>query len=122
MSGIPDNKNRILIVDDNKCIRDIVSKILSGMGYEVAEAGDGKEGLGLFLHSPFNLVITDLSIPGVDGISLALSVKENSPQTPVILMTGNTSDAIEGDHVDCIMYKPFTLGDLEKKVQTYLSR
>ena len=49
------------------------------MGYEVAEVLDGREGLGLFLRSPFNLVITDLSIPEGDGISPAFSIKEKSP-------------------------------------------
>ena len=82
------------------------------MGYEVAETLDGKEGLGLFLHRPFNLVITDLSIPEGDGMSLAVSIKEKSPQTPIILMTGHTSDTIKEGAVDCVMHKPFALADL----------
>ena len=122
MSGLTDSKDRILIVDDNKLIRDIVSKILAHMGYEVAEAKDSREGLGLFLHTPFNLVITDLSIPDGDGISLASSIKKKSPHTPVILMTGHSSDTIERGPVDCIMHKPFTWVDLEKTVQMFLSR
>ena len=122
MNGLADSKDRILIVDDNKQIREIVSKTLAHMGYEVAEAKDSREGLGLFLHSSFNLVITDLSIPDGDGISLAYSIKEQSPPTPVILMTGHTSETIEEGPVNCVMHKPFALVDLEKTVQMLLSK
>ena len=122
MNGLQDSKDRILIVDDNKQIREIVSKILAYLGYDVAEAKDGKEGFGLFLHRPFNLVITDLSIPEGDGMSLAFSIKKKSPQTPVILMTGHPSETIEKGPVDCIMHKPFTWVDLEKTVQMFLSK
>ena len=122
MNGLPDAKDRILIVDDKKDIRDIVSKILVHMGYEVAKAKDGKEGLGLFLHRPFNLVITDLSIPEGDGMSFAYSIKKQSPHTPVILMTGHASETIEKGPVDCIMHKPFTWMDLEKTVQMFLGK
>jgi DNA-binding NtrC family response regulator len=122
MNGSPDAKDRILIVDDKKDIRDIVSKILVHMGYEVAKAKDGKEGLGLFLQSPFNLVITDLSIPEGDGMSFAYSIKKQSPHTPVILMTGHTSYTIEKGPVDCIMHKPFTWMDLEKTVKMFLGK
>jgi DNA-binding NtrC family response regulator len=78
--------------------------------------------LGLFLHSPFNLVITDLRLPEVGGMSLAFSVKEKSPHNPVILIKGNTSDTVEEGLVDCVMHKPFTLVDLEKTVQMFLSK
>ena len=73
--------------------------------------------------SPQSLKLrTDLSILEVAGMSLAFSVKEKSPHTPVILITGNTSDTVEGGPVDCVMHKPFTLVDLEKTVQMFLSK
>ena len=122
MNGLEKRKDRILIVDDDKEIRDIVSKLLADMGHEVVEASNGEEGLGLFLHSPFDLVITDLNMPEVDGLTLAFSIKERSPPTPVILITGHALDAVQGDPVDFVMHKPFTLVDLEQKVQMFLRR
>jgi len=75
--------NRILIVDDAKTIRNILSKMLSFMGFEVAVASSGNEGLNLFLKNSFDLVLTDLQMPGIDGWTLAFNIKEESPNTPV---------------------------------------
>jgi CheY-like chemotaxis protein len=120
MIAMPNSKYRILIVDDNKEIRNTVSKVLVFMGYEVVVASNGKEGLRLFLHSPFNLVITDLSMPELDGLTLASSIKERSPHTAVILMTGSKLENTQGRSVDLVLVKPFSLVDLGQKVQVFL--
>jgi DNA-binding NtrC family response regulator len=120
MAGLPDGRERILLVDDEKDIRDIVSMLLTDIGYEVVSAGDGKKGLGLFLDSPFNLVITDLDMPEVDGLTLASSIKERSPGTPVILITGNGFEAGQGGPFDFVMHKPFSLADLKQTTQMFV--
>jgi CheY-like chemotaxis protein len=122
MSTLASNKYRILIVHDQKEVRDIVSKLLEYMGYEVVAASNGREGLSLFLNSQFNLVITDLSMPEVDGLTLAQLIKERSPHTPVVLITGNALDSLEEGRVDFVMQKPFTLVDLENTAQMFLCR
>jgi CheY-like chemotaxis protein len=116
------NKDRILLVDDDKQIRNIVSEFLSDIGYEVLSAGDGKEGMNVFLDSAFNLVITDLDMPKVDGLTFASYIKEKSPRIPVVLITGGGFEgAGREDPVDFVMHKPFALLDLKDTVQRFLS-
>jgi len=77
-----------------KSIQDVVSRILDFMGFEVALAGNGVEALSLFLKNPFDLVLTDLEMPIMDGWSLTHCIKERSPNTPVVLMTGGDRETV----------------------------
>lgn len=116
--------NKILIVDDSKEIRDILSKMLSLMGFEAAVASNGNEALNLFLTNSFDLVLTDLEMPDLDGWTLALHIKDKSPNTPVVLITGSEKEAVmerlEGSCIDSILFKPFMLEDIQKTVQIML--
>ncbi len=121
MEGLAERKiPRILVVDDTKAIRDILSKILSFMGYEVVVASSGNEGLNRFLKHSFELVLTDFNMPGIDGYTLALRIKDKSPNTPVVLITGSEEvvvmERLKGGCVDHIMLKPFHLEDIEEIV------
>jgi len=116
---------RILVADDNKAIRDVVSQLLEFIGYEVALAINGIEALAVFLKSTFDLVLTDLEMPAMDGLSLAGHIKERSPSTPVILLTGADRETVlkkvERGPVDSVIFKPFTLEDLQRTVQGALA-
>jgi two-component system capsular synthesis sensor histidine kinase RcsC len=121
MEGLAERKiPRILVVDDTKAIRDILSKILSFMGYEVVVASSGNEGLNRFLKHSFELVLTDFNMPGIDGYTLALRIKDKSPNTPVVLITGSEEEVVmerlKGCCVDCVMFKPFHLDEIEEIV------
>ena len=85
---------RILVADDNKVVQDLVSEFLEFLGYEVAHAINGIEALAIFLAGTFDLVLTDLEMPVMDGLKLAGRIKERSPNTPVILLTGEDSDTV----------------------------
>ena len=115
---------RALVVDDQQDIRDILSDILAAMGFEVAVAHSGNEGLNTFLRTSFDLVLTDLKMPGMDGWSLALRIKEESSATPVVLMTGEAKevvrDKLKGNCIDFIMFKPLRLKDIQKTVRAVL--
>ena len=116
--------NKILIVDDSKDIRDILSKVLSLMGFEAAVASNGNEALNLFLTNSFDLVLTDLEMPDLDGWTLALHIKDKSPNTPVVMITGLEKKAVmerlKGSCIDSILFKPFMLEDIQKTVQIML--
>lgn len=116
--------NKILIVDDSKDIRDILSKVLSLMGFEAAVASNGNEALNLFLTNSFDLVLTDLEMPDLDGWTLALHIKDKSPNTPVVMITGSEKEAVmerlKGSCIDSILFKPFMLEDIQKTVQIML--
>ena len=116
---------RILVAEDNKSIRDVVSMFLDFMGFEVALAGNGVEALSLFLKNSFDLVLTDLEMPIMDGWSLSHCIKERSPNTPVVLMTGADRETVwkkvERGSVDSVIFKPFMLEDFKKTVQGALA-
>ena len=116
---------RILLADDNKAIRDLVSGFLEFIGYEVALAINGMEALAVFLRSTFDLVLTDYEMPAMDGLSLAGHIKTRSPNTPVILLTGADRETVmkkvEKGPVDSVLFKPFMLEDLQKTVQNALA-
>jgi CheY-like chemotaxis protein len=111
---------RILVADDNRTIRNAISTFLGFMGFEVALAGTGIEALAAFLESSFDLVLTDLQMPAMDGLSLARHIKERSPSTPVILITGSDRETVrrkvERAPVDSVIFKPFRLEELLRTV------
>jgi len=116
---------RILVAEDNKAIGDLVSKILAFMGYEVALAVNGVEALSLFIERSFDLVLTDLEMPIMDGWGLTYCIKERSPSTPVVLMTGADRESVlrevERGPVDSVLFKPFRVEDLQSTVRGALS-
>ena len=112
---------RILVAEDNKNVRAVLAATLSSMGFDVSLAGDGIEALTFFLESPFDLVLTDLQMPLMDGSIVAHYIKERSPNTPVILLTGADRETVwnkvENGSIDSIICKPFKLDDFKKTIQ-----
>jgi CheY-like chemotaxis protein len=115
---------RILMAEDYKMTQDVVSEFLTYCGFEVAIANNGVEALAAFLEHDFDLVLTDLQMPAMDGLTLAAHIKKRSPDTPVILMTGSDKDAPLDQEVkklvDSVIYKPFLMEELQKTVQETL--
>ena len=96
--------------------------MLKGDGHEVTSAGDGPDALRLFGNGAFDLVITDKSMPGMNGDQLATEVKKISPATPVILLTG-FGQFLEEEEVpdaDVIASKPISLESLRAAIVTAL--
>jgi CheY-like chemotaxis protein len=116
---------RILVADDDKSIQKVVSKFLGFMGFQVALAGNGIEALAAFLENSFDLVLTDLQMPAMDGLSLARHIKARSPNTPVILLSGSDRETVrkqaERAPVDSIIFKPFRLKELRSTVHGALA-
>ena len=91
---------RILVIDDNAAIRELLRFLLEEEGYEVIEAADGAEGLQRYQAAPADLVITDLQMPGMDGLELLQALRRMVP-TPVLM-------AISGDQEALTQAKRFT--------------
>jgi len=85
----------ILIVDDSFSLRRTLAIALKGAGYDVVEAGDGKEALGCLDGRKFNLIISDVNMPNMDGISFVKAAKQlpNYRFTPVIMLTTETDQS-----------------------------
>ncbi len=82
------DKIRILIVDDEKVIREGVSRALSGDNFEIDKAEDGTRGIDLLKKSAYHIVLTDLMMPGIDGFEVLRWIRENQPHIQVIVITG----------------------------------
>ena len=103
----------------------MLSFLLTKMAFEVETIENGCEAKDLFTRREFDLVVTDLHMPGLDGWGLASHVKKASPGTPVIMITGAETDMVEGrmknPHlVDSVFIKPFNIKPLTDEVSRLL--
>ena len=112
---------RILVVDDEDYMRDVIRKALETVGLESEEAPDGKTALEMMRRNPYNVIITDLRLPGLNGEALMEEAKALFPETIVILMTGygNIQSAVEAIRKGAYDYlpKPFQIDELLLRVE-----
>ena len=109
--------NQILIIDDQEFILDTVREALTMNGYEVEVAADGQEGIQKFDDGCFDLVITDLQMPGIDGNNVVEHIRNSDRQfTPVIGFSG-TPWLLQKSDFDIVFVKPFSLQDLLDAIQ-----
>ncbi len=117
---------KILIIEDEKKIADTLSKGLSELDYHVEKAYDGKIGLRLFEAGSFNLVITDINLPGINGYDLAKIIRSSNQHIPIIMLTAlsTTDDKIEGFDAgaDDYLVKPFEFKELLVRIKALLKR
>ena len=103
----------IMVVDDSASLRQVVSIALKGAGYDIIEAADGKEGLSKLDGRKIHLIVSDVNMPNMDGITMVKEVKKmpNYKFTPVIMLTTESQEAtmMEGKAagVKAWMVKPF---------------
>jgi CheY-like chemotaxis protein len=87
---------RILIIDDEPQIRSMLRLMLERVGYEIAEAPDGIEGIRKYRENPADLIITDLIMPNKDGIGMIIDLKKEFPKVKIIAMSGGGVNRPEG--------------------------
>lgn len=115
---------RILIVEDEDNIREVLFRTLQEHGHAVTAAPDGTAALAAISQQEFDLVLTDLKLPGLSGLELLDHIKENTHDTAVILMTayGSVENAVEAMKrgADDYLVKPFRLEEVEVKISRLL--
>src|SRR3972149_5573269 len=127
VAGDPgDRYSKVLVVDDEPDVLDVMVERLALAGYHVLPARNGQEALRIFEREHPALIITDISMPGMDGLELAKTVKALSPQTEVLIVTGHSTmasamDALRHGVFDYLL-KPLSLGGLELSVKRALER
>ena len=117
---VPPSPKRILVVEDDSAVLDVLLDLLRSDGHSVVAAATGQEGLRKFRSDAFDLVLVDRALPDVSGDQVALSIKERAAHQPVVLVTG-FADIMEatGDRpagVDLVVGKPFTLEKLREAI------
>lgn len=115
---------KILVVDDDRATRELVAAMLEGHGWQLDSAANGPDALSKLEASAFDVILTDINMPGMDGITLLQHIREFRPATPVIIMTGenmasNVAGALRNQAFGYIA-KPFTVDAVLEVVQRAL--
>ena len=104
---------RILVVEDVAAVREFVRRALTNEGHDVDVAEDGLKGLAILADAEFDLLLTDIVMPGLDGIALALKVAKEYPRVRILMMTGYAAERQRAHNLDALIHrvipKPFSL-------------
>jgi CheY-like chemotaxis protein len=121
-----ERKFKILVVDDNESIREMLADFLNFEGHKPVLARDGKEAFEIFCEQDFDLVITDLGMPGMSGWELSKSMKQKNPKIPLVIITGwgaqLDAEELKKNKVEWILSKPFNLDQFKQMVETVGAR
>jgi two-component system, OmpR family, response regulator MprA len=122
----PDAAARVLIIDDDRALRDALRRALGLAGYEVDTASGGEEGLSRIAAQPPDAVLLDIGMPGVDGLEACRRLRAAGDRVPVLMLTAR--DAVE-DRIDGLdagaddyLVKPFDMGELKARLRALLRR
>jgi len=113
---------RILVVDDDLTLLDLLVDTLEAIGYQAVGVPGGFEALDKLKTESFDLIISDIKMPEMDGIELLKRIRSKYPQTPVLFITGVASDEIVGRALpDGFLAKPFRIEHIEEMIKRTLS-
>ena len=114
----------ILLAEDDKAVREFVSRALRLDGHEVTAVSDGQQALNVLKSDKFDMMLADIVMPQVDGIALALKASKDYPALPVLLMTGYSAERQRAHNLDALVHdvisKPFTLKQICETVRRVL--
>lgn len=114
----------ILVADDEDSVRTFVTRALESHGYKVTPVADGGAALAEALDGEYDLLLTDIRMPVMDGIALALNVASKCADLPVVLMTGYSDEKQRAHNLDSliedVLSKPFTMDQLLELVGKYV--
>ncbi len=115
---------KILIIDDEHALVEVLSLFLSDEGFSVDVASNGNSGLELALNNIYDVIISDINLPGMDGFAIYEELKKSRPQTlgKIIFVTGYASklEDFSNDLENTILKKPFTLDALTSAIENVI--
>jgi two-component system response regulator MprA len=117
---------RVLVVDDEPAVREVLARILEVEGFEVALAGDGRAAVRAQASAPADAVLLDVLMPGLDGLEVCRRLRDTGDRTPVLMLTARdgVGDRVEGLEAgaDDYLSKPFALEELLARLRALLRR
>lgn len=115
----------VLVADDEPSVRQFVERALNYAGYAVTAVPDGNAALEALGKRSYDLLLTDIVMPDLDGIALALKVSKDYPQTKILMMSGYANQRQRAHNLDCLAHevisKPFTLEEITKRIGNALA-
>jgi len=116
---------KILIAEDELAVREFVSRALAHNGHEVTAVDDGLKALEAVSTDAFDLLVTDIVMPGLDGIALALKLAKDRPELSILMMSGYAVERQRAHNLDALIHKivakPFTLDEICTAVDEVLA-
>lgn len=109
-------RQKILVVDDDPSLRELLAEFLERRGFEVRTAQDGRAGLNAMGECHFDVILSDFRMPGMSGLEMAAVVRQTDPTIPIILITGDAytleSEAVTRAGITRVLPKPIKLNEL----------
>lgn len=120
-----DTPRWILVADDEPSVRQFVERALNYAGFAVTAVPDGNAALAALEKRAYDLLLTDIVMPDLDGIALALKVSKDYPKTRILMMSGYANQRQRAHNLDCLAHevisKPFTLEEITRRITTALA-
>ncbi len=120
----PQKPLKILAIDDQTVILDLITAMCHTLNYDVDVAESGEKGLEMALNRSYQLVLTDLSMPGISGLDVAREIKKHKSDLPVVMLTGwdvnLTDEELAAAGISKVVYKPFRIEQLVEIMKLYL--
>lgn len=114
----------ILLAEDDRAVREFVSRALRQDGHDITAVGDGQQALSALEKRRYDMLLADIVMPQLDGIALALKAAKEYPDLPVLLMTGYAAERQRAHNLDAlsqdVISKPFTLQEIRDAVRRML--
>jgi two-component system, cell cycle sensor histidine kinase and response regulator CckA len=123
--GALTRRPRILLVEDEMAVRELLVEMMSRSGFDVAAAGTGEQAVLMAADEPFDLLLTDINLPGMNGAQLVTALRDQFPRLPVVLMSGYPEDSVLGearpDDRRVLLRKPFSRAQLVARLRETLA-
>lgn len=115
----------VLVIEDEPRIRETLADMLHVGGHQVTLAEDGEQGIARFEEGEFDIVFTDLGMPGLSGWDVVKAIKQRRSDVPVVMVTGwgvgIDQDELKRNHVDEVLPKPFDMDELLNLIHRIMS-
>ena len=116
---------RVLVAEDNPAEREFIVRSLASAGYQVTAVSDGQMALDILSKEKFNVLVTDIVMPNVDGIALALKAVRLFPDLRIIMISGYAQERMRAHNLDALVHriiaKPFSLEEICAAVKESIS-
>lgn len=116
MTQTPAQGYRILIAEDNPAVREFITRALAGAGHEVVATVDGQQALDQLTRETYDVLVTDIVMPNVDGIALALKATSLHPDLRIVMISGYAQERMRAHNIDALVHriiaKPFSIAEI----------